>query len=70
MRHGVKQLGRAVSIGAFLLLLAAPASNAAGVLGDFGGDYTRTISPGRRIAETVAKWVCVTLGDEMIVPRP
>jgi hypothetical protein len=70
MRHGIKQLGRAVSIGAFLLLLAAPASHAAGVLGDFGGDYRRTIAPGKRIAETVGRWATVTFGDEMTIPRP
>ena len=70
MRHGVKQLGRAVSIGAFLFLLAAPASHAAGVLGDFTGDYTPTLNPGRRIAQTVGKWAGITFGDEMTLPRP
>ena len=70
MRNGVKQLARALSLAAVVLLCAARTSHAAGRLGSYGGDYGRTFNPGRAIANAVGHWAGVTFGDEMIVPRP
>ena len=68
MRNGVNQLGRALFVA---VLLAAPASHAAGFLRDIDRGYDRTTSPGSQISQFVRTWFGHGgMGDEMIVPRP
>lgn len=68
MRNGVNQLGRALVV---VLLLAAPASHAAGFLRDIDRGYDRTTSPGSQISQLVRTWFGHGgMGDEMIIPHP
>ena len=68
MRNSVKQLGRSLSV---VLLLAAPASHAAGFLRDIDRGYDRTTSPGSQISQFVRTWFGHGgMGDDLIIPRP